>query len=181
MKVAACLALSACCTLPLVAGPAFSMGVNTGACGYFAHLADDDLPFRSSAQLSFSPALGIASDSYGIYAYAPISYISPSKEFNSKKLKPCLKLGIGVQGMWYFSPRWGFMTALAYSHGRYLSPDEGSFDSVSLALSPLLDVRFGSAGRVEFSFPVGLDFRDWVVAPTFGVGVSYRYEMRHDP
>ena len=51
---------TACCSAPLAAGTSISFGSGVSAAWYQAHVEDDgDLPFRSAAEITLSPALGL--------------------------------------------------------------------------------------------------------------------------
>lgn len=170
---------TACCSAPLAAGTSISFGSGASAAWYQAHVEDDgDLPFRSAAEVTLSPALGLKFGNNGLYAYVPVSYISPSMEFNDKQLKPCLELGFGMRGEWFFTDVFGAMLSASINQGWYMSADEGKFASFTLGTGPLFLRQLGPSDRLVFSVPVGLDIRDDVFAPTLGVRVAYYHDVR---
>ena len=170
---------TACCATPLAAGANVSFGGGASASWYQAHVEDDaDLPFRSAAEVTVSPAFGVTFGNAGWYAYVLVSYVSQSKEFNGKRLKPCMELGFGVKGEWFFTDVFGAMAFSSVNQGWYQSSDEGEFVSFTIGTGPLFRLQLGSSDRLLFSVPVGLDIRDDVTAPSLGVGVTYYHDVR---
>ncbi len=170
---------TACCATPLAAGTSISFGGGVSAAWYQAYVEDDaDLLFRSAAEFSSAPTIGLKFGNSGLYAYVPVAYTSPSMEFNDKRLKPCMKAGFGMRGEWFFTGVVGAMLSVSANQGLYMSADDGEFASFTIGTGPLFLHQLGRSDRVVVSVPVGLDIRDDVTAPTLGVGVTYYHDVR---
>lgn len=167
------------CALSLEAEPLVSFGGGMSASWYQAIVEDDeDLPFRSAIEGTFYPSFGFTFDRWGVHTYVPLSFVSPSKEFNDKQLKACMEIGLGCEGEYFFTDLIGLMGTMSANYGRYLTSDEGSFFSLTFGLGPLFNFRLSAGDRLVLSAPICVDVRDDVKAPTLGIALTYYHDWR---
>lgn len=168
--------------LPAWGASSFVTGIGSSVSWYQAHVEEDSLPLRSSAQAGGVLLAGMRWGRMTCAGLLPLSYVSRSPEFGGKRMKALGTIGLGLGLAVRCGSRWGAFLATSASYARFLPPDGGAGLAWTFCGGPELWLTPpGRAAQWALVLPVGLDLRDGVGALSVGFGCRLQYAWEAEP